>query len=142
MNVFNNITSGTRAALLYITVGALTIVWSGLYFVYLRNHPPEPGTDLPFYLCAGFFLSGMTLLAIGLGVGWIGRSARPAEQQHAIINTQDNLGNATQGVVPVANSASQPALPVPVASPAAVAPAPPQALSAPTNVAVAHAPRT
>jgi hypothetical protein len=104
MNVISNITSATRAALLYITVGALLIVWSSLYYVYLNNHGSPDGASWPYYVCSGFLLSGVTLLAIGLGIGWIGRSVRPAEQTHAVIPTQDNLGNPTEDVVQLPGS--------------------------------------
>ena len=114
MNVFTNMTSGTRAALGYITVGALTIVWSGLYFFYLRNHLPEGDNDKPFYWVIGFFLSGLTLFLIGVAVGWIGRSARPADQLHAVINSQDSQGYPTQDVVPVTSSSSVPVASTPV----------------------------
>jgi len=113
MNVFTNMTSGTRAALGYITAGALTIVWSGLYFVYLRNHLPDLESDKPFYWCTGFLLTGVTLFVIGVAVGWIGRSARQADQLHAVINSQDSLGNPTQDVVPVTASPSAPAATTP-----------------------------
>jgi hypothetical protein len=105
MNVFASLTSATRAALLYITVGSVTIVWSGISYVYLENHPPADGSDSPWYWCSGFLLTGCALLIIGLAVGWIGRSARQAEQPHALLNTRDSQGNPTSTVVPLANSA-------------------------------------
>ncbi len=103
MNIFTNITSATRAALAYITIGSVMIVWSSIYYFYLNNHPP--GTDGPLYWCTGFLLTGVTLLVIGLAVGWIGRSARQAEQPHAVLNTKDAKGNPAPSVVPLANNA-------------------------------------
>jgi hypothetical protein len=103
MNIFTNITSATRAALLYITVGSVMIVWSTIYYFYLHNHPPQG--DASWYWCAGFLLTGCALLLIGLAVGWIGRSARQAEQPHALLNTQDANGNPVANVVPLANNA-------------------------------------
>jgi hypothetical protein len=121
MNVFARITSGTKAALLYITVGALMIVWSALYLVYLHNHPVESGNDLSSYTGVGFLLSGLTLFVIGSAIGWIGRSARQADQLHAVINSQDSLGNATQDIVPVAANATPTTASVPsVALPAVI----------------------
>lgn len=114
MNVFTNMTSGTRAALAYITVGALTIVWSGIYYYYLRNHLPDVENDKPFYWVTGFLLTGVTLFVIGVSVGWIGRSARPADQRHAVINTRDSHGNPTQDVVPVATNVTAPVAATPV----------------------------
>jgi len=114
MNVFSSITSATRAALLYITVGAVMIVWSAIYYVYLNNHPPAQGVDTPWYWCTGFLLTGATLLVIGLTVGWIGRSARQADQAHAIVKTQDASGQPATNVVPLGNN--------PVVSPNGVVP--------------------
>jgi hypothetical protein len=104
MNVFTTITSGARAALMYISVGSVMIVWSAIYYFYLNNHPPAQG-DGPWYWCTGFLATGFTLLIIGLAVGWIGRSARQAEQPHALINTRDAQGQPTANVVPLANNA-------------------------------------
>ncbi len=104
MNVFTTITSAARAALLYITVGSVMIVWSAIYYIYLDRHPPTQG-DGPWYWCTGFLLTGCTLLIIGLAVGWIGRAARQADQPHALINTRDAQGNPTANVVPLANNA-------------------------------------
>lgn len=104
MHVFTTITSAARAALLYITVGAVMIVWSGIYYYYLNDHPPTQ-SDTPWYWCTGFLLTGCTLLIIGLAVGWIGRSARQAEQPHAVINARDAQGQPTANVVPLANNA-------------------------------------
>jgi hypothetical protein len=127
MNIISNLTSAARASLAYITAGALIIVWSSLYYVYLYNHPSPDGTVAPFYLCTGLLLTGITLLAIGLGIGWIGRAARPADQTHAVVNSQDNFGNPTQDIVQLPTNAVtiNPAIP----PPAAVQPAfvPPQA---------------
>jgi hypothetical protein len=121
MNIFSNITSATRAALGYITVGAIMIVWSAIYYVYLQNHPPAQGTDAPWYWCTGFLLTGGTLLIIGLGVGWIGRSARQAEQPHAVIPTPIASGQVAPTVVPLANMPVTPTGGVPI-NPAGVQP--------------------
>jgi hypothetical protein len=64
-------------ALIYITVGALLAVWSGIWYWYMIGHPPD--TDVAWYLCYGVLFTGLILLAIGFGVGQIGRAARHAE---------------------------------------------------------------
>jgi hypothetical protein len=66
-----------RVALIYITGGALLGVWSGVWYLYLRDSPPT--TAVPYYLCTGFLLTGLILILIGFGVGHIGRAARRAE---------------------------------------------------------------
>ncbi len=134
MNIFTTITSAARAALLYITVGSVMIVWSLIYYFYLNNHPPTQ-SDTPWYWCTGFLLTGCTLLIIGLAVGWIGRTARQADQPHALIATRDAQGQPSANVVPLANNAvippssnAPPTLPVnpAIQQPAAVPQVPPQ----------------
>jgi len=64
-------------SLFYITTGALTTVWAGIFFIYLRNNPPSH--QLAYYICLGFLITGIVLLAIGLAVGPLSRFARHAE---------------------------------------------------------------
>ena len=69
--------SSAYASLLYITLGALTNVWSGIWYWYMSNYPPaNPAT---WYWCYGFLLTGLALFIIGLAIGPIGRAARRAE---------------------------------------------------------------
>jgi hypothetical protein len=69
--------SAARTSLFYITLGALMIVWCGVWYVYLHNYPPD--TAGVYYWCTGFLVTGLTLLVIGLALGRIGRAARHAE---------------------------------------------------------------
>jgi hypothetical protein len=69
--------SAARAALVYITVGALIVIWTAVWFVYLRNYPPE--TSTVYYFCGGLLATGVVLVLIGFGVGRIGRTARRAD---------------------------------------------------------------
>jgi RsiW-degrading membrane proteinase PrsW (M82 family) len=66
-----------RLSVMYITIGALIDVWSGIWFWYMSNHPPE--NEAMHYWCWGFLFTGATLLAIGLALGKIGRAAQHAE---------------------------------------------------------------
>ena len=97
---------------------------------------------MPYYWCTGFLLTGFTLLAIGLGIGWIGRAARPAEQQHAVINTQDNRGNATQDIVQLPNDTVPLVASAPVVQQPIVAQPMAQPLMPAPNVVVAQQPST
>jgi hypothetical protein len=63
--------------LVYITLGALSVIWTGVWYVYLYNNPPD--TSSVYYWCGGFLVTGLTLLLIGIMVGQIGRSARHAD---------------------------------------------------------------
>ncbi len=84
MSIFSKPSSVARTSVIYITVGALTEVWSGIWFWYLRNN--YPSTETTFYWCYGFLLSGVTLMLIGLiigRIGWIGGDAHQSELHHA-----------------------------------------------------------
>jgi hypothetical protein len=77
MWLLNQPSSAARTALAYITVGALTVIWTGVWAVYLYNNPPA--TQIVYYLCGGFLVTGFVLIGIGFGLGRIGRSARHAD---------------------------------------------------------------
>jgi hypothetical protein len=84
MAIFSKPSSVARTSVIYITVGALTVVWSGIWFWYLRNN--YPNTDATFYWCYGFLISGFMLMLIGLTIGrigWIGGDAHQADLHHA-----------------------------------------------------------
>jgi hypothetical protein len=70
--------SAAWAALAYITVGALMVVWTVVYFAFQWNHHGADG-HASYYWCAGFLATGVTLFVIGLALGRIGRAARAAE---------------------------------------------------------------
>jgi hypothetical protein len=65
------------AALTYITVGALLTAWAAIGGLYAYWHPFRSRGI--YYLGAGILGTGIVLLAIGLSLGWIVRSARVAE---------------------------------------------------------------
>jgi hypothetical protein len=77
MAFMNRSSPAAKTALVYITVGSIMEVWSGVWFFYLRAHPPQ--SDLVWYFGAGFALTGLVLLVIGLALGRIGRAARHAD---------------------------------------------------------------
>jgi hypothetical protein len=67
-------TSVAHLALFYITLGALIIVWCAAWYWWYG-----PATTRGYFWLAGFAMSGVVLLIIGLTLGRIGRSARKAE---------------------------------------------------------------
>ena len=70
---------GPRTSLIYITAGALIDVWVAVYYFLMYRPSPEPHwSSTPFWL-VGLFLTGITLLIIGLLLGRIGQEARKAE---------------------------------------------------------------
>jgi len=115
-------TTSTAAltALLYITAGALGLVWTAVWFAYLWNDPPV--TNMPYYWCAGLAASGFILLVIGLGLGRIGRSARSADVGE-IVQTQVTPGIPGTGLQGTAVTTAVPVVPVAPAPPSVPAPA-------------------
>jgi hypothetical protein len=98
MWLFNQASTAARTSLVYITVGAMTVIWTGIWYVYLYNNPPE--THTAYYWCSGFLVSGLTLVLIGLGLGRIGRSARGADLPPVgvpvgLLNPEPNGGGHT-----------------------------------------------
>src|SRR5688500_9875327 len=77
---FSQWTTAGRAALIYISAGTLTVIWAGVWYVYLFNNPP---TESAFYWCTGWMITGLGMLVIGLVLGMVNRSARQAEQPPA-----------------------------------------------------------
>ena len=80
---FSQRRTATRAALIYITVGALTMIWAGVWYVYLFN---DPTAESAYYWCVGLLVTGLTMSLIGLGLGMLSRS--PGRQDE----TQRNSG--------------------------------------------------
>ncbi len=71
-----------KIALVFVTVGAVTIVWSTVWLLYQQNHGAEAWEQ---YTCYGSLGTGLVLLIIGLAVGRIARAARQAEMPPAEI---------------------------------------------------------
>lgn len=65
-------------SLLLITVGTLAAIWAGVWYYYLKFSATAPA-DWTYYVCTGTFLSGVALVTIGGLVGYIGRSAKQAD---------------------------------------------------------------
>jgi len=69
--------SAAPTALIYITLGALLSVWSGVWFIY-ENNTANASRGV-YYLCAGLLMTGIALLANGFGVGRLAHRAQSAE---------------------------------------------------------------
>lgn len=108
MWIVNQSSTAARTALIYVTVGALTIIWTGMWYVYLLNNPPE--TAMSYYWCTGFLVTGLTLAVIGLGLGRISRSAQTAElpPKEVAVVAEVPTPAATAPVAAFLNSASAP----------------------------------
>ena len=83
--IYKDTSNSARLAVIYITLGALLVVWTAIWSLYLMTHGPVK--DSTWYWLLGFLLSGLTLVGIGFGVGRIGRTARQADTgEHAAAN--------------------------------------------------------
>jgi hypothetical protein len=117
-------TSATMA-LVYITVGALMVVWTIIYYIYLSRNNASSNT---FLWCYGFFFTGLVLIAIGFAVGRIGRAARQAE----VASTPVTPGVPAAPVAPTAGANGAPATPAaPATAPTAPAAVPVAPVAAP-----------
>lgn len=77
MPILSRSSGAAQTSVIYVTLGTLIDVWSGVWYWYLTRHPG--GSDLSWYACWGFLLTGLALVVIGLALGRIGRAARHAE---------------------------------------------------------------
>lgn len=104
MAILSKPSSAARTSIIYITIGALTDVWSAIWYAYLRSYPPP--SDATWYWCYGFLLTGLVLLIIGLAIGRIGRSARhaelpPEEAVPAVARIEENAAARAPVIAPV-----------------------------------------
>lgn len=51
-----------RSAFFYLTLGTLTLIWSGLWYWYLERH--APARDEVWYICHGLILTGLLLMLV------------------------------------------------------------------------------
>jgi hypothetical protein len=133
--------SSATTAVAFITVGSLMVVWSSVYYFYLSRREVS---DIHYLWDYGFFFSGLVLIAIGVGLGRIGKVARPAEVTSKPTGQPATAPGAPQ--TPPANATAANAAPVaaipavPAATPANAASATPPANAA-APVAAIPAPR-
>jgi hypothetical protein len=127
--------SSAKTSLAYITLGALLLVWTGIWYWYLHNHPEGVQTRT-WYICYGLMGTGAVILIIGLAVGEIGRQARHAELPPPEVKNQEARIDQNAAARPVV-VAAQPVASQPATQPGAVPPTP----ATPVAQPVAPAPR-
>lgn len=110
-----------RTALVYVTAGALIVIWTLVWWLWMRNHPPEGNG--PYYLLGGLLASGIVVLLIGLGVGRLGSSARNADNPAVIVTPPGTTNavvappNTAAATTPAQASGTTGTEPLPSASP-------------------------
>jgi hypothetical protein len=108
MWLLSQASAAARTALIYITAGALIVIWTGVWYVYLHNNPPEANNV--YYWIGGMLASGLTLLLIGFGIGKIGRAARHADAPTQVVPPVV-ASSQTNSAVPVLNATGTMAVP-------------------------------
>lgn len=109
---------GPRTALTYVTGGTLLSIWTALwYFLMIEGEP----THTTYFWLAGFFLTGLTFVFLGLFLGPLGRAARASElPPQAAINAEAAIQQTAAANPPaVAHTAVPGAMPANPATPAA-----------------------
>jgi hypothetical protein len=114
---------GPQVALAYVTGGALICVWT-LVWYFTRDY--DLSRSQWFWL-TGFFLTGLTLVVLGLALGPLGRAARRAEMPPPEVTAAEAQIQRTAAANPpvVAATAAGPVATPAVAPPAPAAPAAP-----------------
>lgn len=125
MPILNKLSGAFPAALIYITVGTLIVIWTLVALVF---NPPESNTGT--FWVVGFLVTGLALLVIGLLLGPIGRAARnaelpPPEVTAAALQAEQNAAARAPMLAPVNPAAPGLASPAPVLGAAPVVPAAP-----------------
>jgi hypothetical protein len=75
--MLSNPAFGPRVALIYVTIGALADVWTLVYYFTVARD--REMTNVTWFWLSGLFLTGLTLILLGLVLGPLGRAARKAE---------------------------------------------------------------
>lgn len=125
MAILSHPAFGPRTALMYITIGSLMDVWTAVwYFAFLRD-APHPMSNVTWFWLIGLFLTGITLIVLGLALGPIGQAARRAELPPSEVARQEAVIQQTAAAhaVPPAALAGT--------APPAVMPAPPVSMAPP-----------
>ena len=79
MPILSHPAFGPRTSIIYITAGALIDVWTIVwYLAFGRESQGGLSANTQFWLW-GFFLTGLTLVVVGLLLGRIGQAARKSE---------------------------------------------------------------
>lgn len=129
MTTLSNPAFGPRLAVGYVTAGALIDVWTAVwYFAFADRSSPGGGlTHNQWFWLAGFFLTGLTLIILGVLIGPLGQHARkselpPPEAKDAAVSVQPQVAAAPGTVVQGQPAVAANGTPIPTATPA---PAPP-----------------
>lgn len=78
LEILRDQSKSAAGAILYVTIGTLLVIWSGLwYYFFLMGEPNAPKEQM--FACLGIILSGIAVASIGLLFGLISRGAKAAD---------------------------------------------------------------
>ena len=118
MGMLSNPAFGPRVALIYVTIGALIDVWTLVYYFTVARD--RELNNVTWFWLSGLFLTGLTLVVLGLVLGPLGRAARKAELPPAEATPSEAAIQAKAAATP--HPVVQGAMPA--AAPPSPAPAP------------------
>jgi len=113
MSMLSNPAFGPRLAVAYVTIGALIDVWTGVWY-YAFSQPSAQGglSSNQWFWVTGFFLTGLTLMIIGLLIGPLGQYARKSEMPPPEAAPTEAQIQATAAATPHPVVPGQPGVPV------------------------------
>jgi hypothetical protein len=114
---------GPRTAIWYVTVGLLVDVWTAVWYFAFGRPAGESLSNTTCFWLAGFFLTGLSLIGIGLFLGRLGRAARRAELPPEDAMALEGHIQQTAAANPSPVVASQPVNPATPVMPAVTVPA-------------------
>src|SRR4051794_21002699 len=103
--------AAARMAVMYITIGILTVVWTTIWMIWMNRNGVEGNQ---WYIAYGFMGSGIALTVIGFIMGHVGRAARQADMPPPVPATR---GTGQVHPVPGQMPGMMPMAPGPVAAP-------------------------
>ena len=119
MAILSSPAFGPRTAIIYVTVGTLLDVWTAVWF-FTFGRGDESMTSTTWFWLTGLFLTGLTLVAIGLLLGPIGRAARKTELPPSEVTVAEAVAQQTAAAhpQPMVATGTAPQVMQPAAAPA------------------------
>src|SRR4051812_17822535 len=111
MSMLSKPAFGPRLAVAYVTIGALIDVWTGVWYYSFAQSGGLPANQ--WFWVTGFFLTGLTLMVIGLLIGPLGQYARKSELPPPDATQPEAQIQATAAANPNPVVGGQPGMPVP-----------------------------
>ena len=116
--MFDSLRSRSQSAsgaILYVTIGALLMIWSILWYLFFLM-PDANAPRWHTFACVGTILSGLAILVIGLLFGLIGHNAKAADAHLEPVASVPPQATTPTLIAPAAAAYPQGAIPPAVAT--------------------------